>query len=69
MEQVGNLNHKFTKVEAEDKTEVTMTNAIMISKATRTNIGQIVETDDSIDRTEVGLDIIKIIGEVISEVM
>ena len=28
VEQVGNLNHKFTKVEAEDKIQVTMTDAI-----------------------------------------
>ena len=68
MEQVDNLNHKFTKVEAEDKIEVTMTDAIMISGAIRTDIGQTVETEDSVDRTEVGLDINKIIGEVISEV-
>ena len=51
MEQVDNLNHTFTKVEAEDKIEVTMTDAILISKATRTDIAQIVETED-IDRTE-----------------
>ena len=44
MEQVYNLTYKFTKVEAEDKIEVTM-------------------------RTEVGLDMNKIIGDVISEVM
>ena len=69
MEQVDNLNHKFTKVEAEDKIEVTMTDAIMISEAIRTDIGQIVETEDSIDRSEVGLDMNKIIGEVILEVM
>ena len=66
MEQVDNLSHKFTK--AEDKTEVTMTDAIMISKAIRTSIDKIVETEDSIERTEVGLDMNKIIGEVISEV-
>ena len=40
----------------------------MISKATRTDIDQIVETEDSTDRTEVGPDMKKIIGEVISEV-
>ena len=67
MEQVDNLNHKFTKVEAEDKIEVTMTDTVMISKAIRTNTGQIVDVEDSIDRTEVGLNMNKIIGEVISE--
>ena len=46
-----------------------MIDAIMISEVIRTNIGHIVETENSIDRTEVGLDMNKIIGEVISEVM
>ena len=46
-----------------------MTDAIMNSEPILTNIDQIVETEDSIDRTEVGLDMNKIIGEVISEVM
>ena len=45
-----------------------MTKAVMISKATRTDIGQIVETEDSTGRTEIGLDMNKIMGEVISEV-
>ena len=39
-----------------------MTDAIMISEVIRINIGQIVETGDSIDRTEVGLGMNKIIG-------
>ena len=68
MEQVDSLNHKFTKVEAEDKIEVTMTDAVMINEASRADIGQIVETKDSTDRTEVDLDMNKNIGEVISEV-
>ena len=46
-----------------------MTDAIMIREATRTDIDQIAETEDSTDRTEVGLDMNKIIREVISEVM
>ena len=45
-----------------------MTDAIIISEAIRTEKGQIVETEGSIDRTEVGLGMNKIIGEVISEV-
>ena len=68
MEQVDNLSHKFTKVEAEDRIEVTMTDVIMISKATRADIDQIAEIEDSTDRTEAGLDMSQIIGEVISEV-
>ena len=46
-----------------------MTDAIMVSKATRTDIDQIEEKEGSTDRTEVGLDMNKIIGEEISEVM
>ena len=46
-----------------------MTDAVMISKTTRTDTGQIVETKDGTDRTEVGLGMNKITGEVISEVM
>ena len=63
------LNHKFTRVEAEDKVEVTMTDAVRTSKAIRTDIDQIVETEDNIDRVEVGLGRNKIMGKVISEVM
>ena len=45
-----------------------MTDPILISEATRTDIGQIVETEDRTDRSEVGPDMKKkIIGEVISE--
>ena len=40
--KVDNLSHKFTKVEAEDKTAVTMTDAIMIIEAIRADTGQIV---------------------------
>ena len=46
-----------------------MTDAIMISEVIRINIDQKVEIGDSIDRIEVGLDINKIVGEVILEVM
>ena len=46
-----------------------MTDAIMISKATRIDIGQIVETEDSIVKIEIGLDMNKIIGEENSEEM
>ena len=69
VEQVDSLNHKFTKIEAEDKKGVTMTDAIMISEAIRTDIGQIMETEGSTDKIEVGLGMNKIIGEEISEEM
>ena len=41
----------------------------MTSKAIRTDIDQIVETEDKIDRKEVGLGMNKIIGEVNLEEM
>ena len=44
-----------------------MTDAIMINEAIRTDTGQIVETKDNIDRTEVGLGMNKIIEEEVSE--
>ena len=63
MEQVDSLNHKFTKVEAEDKTEITISDAIMINEAIRTDIDQTAETEDNIDKIEVGPGMNKIIGE------
>ena len=44
-----------------------MTEAIIISVANRTDTGQIVETEDNIDKSDVGPGMNKIIGEVISE--
>ena len=61
MEQVDILNHKFTKIEAEVRTGVT------ISEAIRTGIGQIVVMKDNIDKIEIGLDMNKITGEKTSE--
>ena len=61
MEQVDSSNHKFTKIEVEVRTGVT------ISKVIRTDIGQIVATEDSIDKIEVGLDMTKITGGEASE--
>ena len=51
MDQVDNLNHKFTKANVEDKTEATMTDAIMISKTIRIDTEQTVKTGDSIGKT------------------
>ena len=61
MEQVDSSNHKFIKIEAEVRTGIT------ISKAIRTGIDQIVVTDDSLGKIEVGLDMKTITGEEISE--
>ena len=69
MGQVDNLNHKSIKVNVEDKIEVTMTDAVMISEVIRTNIDQIVKTGDSIGKTEAGRGMHKIIREEILEVM
>ena len=44
-----------------------MTDGIIISEANRTDTGQIVETEDNIDRTEIGLGMNEIIGEEVSE--
>ena len=57
MVQVDSSKHKFINIEAEVRTE------IIISIGIRTGIGQIVKTEDSIDKIEVGLDMNKIIGE------
>ena len=45
-----------------------MTDAFMTSEATRTDIDQIVKIENSTERIEIGLDMNKIIGEVILEV-
>ena len=52
MEQIDSSNHKFTKVKAEVKTRVAMTETIKISKAIKTGIGQIAVTENSIDKIE-----------------
>ena len=61
MEQVGSSNHKFIKTETEVRMEVT------ISVAIRAGIDQIGVTEDNTNKTEVGLDMNKIIGEDASE--
>ena len=69
MEPGRQFKPQFTNIEVEDKTEVTVTDTIMTSKAIRTDTGQIVETEDNIDRAEVGLGMNKIIAEELSEEM
>ena len=65
MEQIDSSNPRSIKVEVKVRTEIT------IGKTIRTDTdwitGQIVVTEDSTDKTEVGLDMNKIIGEVILE--
>ena len=69
MDEVENLKHKFTKAKVKDKTEATMTDAIMISKVITIDIDQIVETADNVGKTEADPSMHKIIGEEILEVM
>ena len=69
MDQVDSLNHRSTKAKVEDKIEVTMIDAIMISEVIRIDIGQMVETGDSIDKMEVDPGMNKIIEDEILEVI
>ena len=63
MEQTDNLNHKSIRLEVEVKTEITIKETIRIGTDPIT--GQIGETEDSTDETEVGLGMNRILGEVI----
>ena len=63
MEQTDNSNHKSIRVEVEVRTEITIKETIRIGRDQIT--GQIAETEDNEDKTEVGPDMSKIIGEVI----
>ena len=65
MEQTDNLNHKSIRVEAEVRTGITIRETIKIDTDQIT--GQTAETGDNINKTEVGPDMSKIIGEVILE--
>ena len=65
MEQTDNSNHKSIRVEVQSKTEIAIREIIRIGKDQI--IGQIAETEDNTDKTEIGLDMSKIIGEVILE--
>ena len=69
MDQVDNSNPKSTKTREEDKIEVVMIDAVMISEVIKIDTGQIVETGDSIDKIEVDPGINKIIEEESLEVM
>ena len=63
MEQIDNSNHKSIRVEV--RKEITIRE--IIRTHTDQTTGQIAETEDNIDKTEVGLDMSKILGEVILE--
>ena len=56
MGKVDSSNHKFIKTEAEVRTEITIRGTI------RTGIDQTAVTEDSTDKTEVGLGTNKITG-------
>ena len=59
MEQADNSKHKSIRVQVDVRIEVTTKETIRIG------IGQIAETEDNTDKTEVGPDMSKILGEVI----
>ena len=63
------FNPQIYQGKKEDKIEVAIIDAVMISEVIKINIGQIVKTGDSIDKTEVDLGMNKIIEEDILEVM
>ena len=65
VEQIDNSNHKYIRVEVEVRTGITIRGTIKIDTDQITS--QTAEKGDSIDKTEVGPDISKIIGEVILE--
>ena len=64
-EQVDSSYHKSIKVEAGVRTETTIRGTI--KTGTDQIVDQIAETEDSTDKTEVGPDMNKTIGEVILE--
>ena len=68
-DQVDSLNHRSTKAEVENKIEVNMIHSITISEVIRIDIGQILETGDSIDKIEVPSHMNKIIEAEIVEVI
>ena len=65
MGQVDSSNHKSIKVQVEVRTEITTRGTIRTG--TDQVIDQTVVTEDNTDKTEVGLDMDKIIGEVTLE--
>ena len=65
MEQTDNSNHKSIRVDVEVKTEITIREIIRTDTDQITD--QIVETEDNIDKTVVGLDMSKILGDIILE--
>ena len=67
MEQIDSSNPKYIRVEAEVRTEITTRGTI--KTGTDQITGQVVETEDNTDKTEVGLETNKIIEEVILEEM
>ena len=67
MGQVDSLNNKSIKAEVEVRIEITIRETIRTGTDQIT--GQIVETEDNTDKTEVGIDMNKVIGEVTLEEM
>ena len=65
MEQTDNSNHNSIRIEVKVRAETTIGEIIRIDTDQITD--QIAETEDNIDKTEAGLGINKILGEIILE--
>ena len=65
MERQDNLNHKYIKVEVEDKIEAIVKEIIRIGIGQ--TIDQTVGTEDNSGKTEVDTDLSKVIEEIILE--
>ena len=61
-EQIHSPNPKYIRVEVDIRTEITVRGTIRTDRDQIT--GQVVVTEDNTDKTEVSLDMDKIIGEV-----
>ena len=67
--QTNDSNHNYIRVELEVKTEITITIKETTRIGTDQITGKIAEIENNTDKTEVGLDMNKILGEVILEEM
>ena len=69
MEQTNDSKHKYIRVEVGVKTEITITIQETIRIGTDQIAGQIADTENNTNKAEVGLDVNKILEEVILEEM
>ena len=65
--RTNNSNHKYIRVKVGVKTEIAITIKGTIRTGPDQKTGQVAETENHTYRTEVGLDMNKVLGEVILE--